>query len=636
MRHSFAYMRLASSRRAAALAAGALALGASAAIAATERTSVGPGGAEANAVSAEPKISSDGRIVTFSSTATNLVAGDLNGAVSDVFVHDRTTNATELLTVNNIGGQANADSFAPALNADGRLVAFESQAGNLVQGDGNGDRDVFMRDRAAGTTERLSINSIGNGGNGASRSPSVDALGSEVAFASAATNLVLGDTNGQFDVFVRSRSAAVTQRVSVGPGGLEANGQSGNPSISDDGRYVAFASDATNLVAGDANNARDIFVHDRATGATQRVSLGEAGAEAQGPSGTPEISGDGRFVAFSSAASNLVDGDTNKRGDVFVHDRDRGVTELVSTGLEGEPAKGNSALPALGDDGRYVAFESGAANLVVEDTNKAIDIFVRDRTADTTERVSITTSGAQATGRSAGAAISADARFTAFQSFAANLVTADANAVGDIFVRERPPPVLGESVSVLPVEGEVLVSVPASARASANVPGLKGRSFVPLSRVRTIPVGSFFDTRKGKVSIKTAKDKVGTLQSGNFADGVFQVLQKRSGLTTLKLKGASFAGCRSATRGKASIVARAARRKLSKRAIRRLRGSAKGRYRTRGRHSSATVRGTVWVTSDRCDGTLTKVKRGKVAVRDFRRKRTIVVRKGKSYLARAR
>ena len=198
------------------------------------------------------------------------------------------------------------------------------------------------------------------------------------------------------------------------------------------------------------------------------------------------------------------------------------------------------------------------------------------------------------------------------------------------------PPTLGKDVNVAPVSGDVLVSLPAGASASQSVPGLKGRQFEPLQEARQIPVGSFIDTRRGTVALHTARDSKKRIQTGEFAAGVFQVLQSRKvkarGMTELRLKGltAGFASCGARER---SAVAGTSR--LSRRAIRRLRARARGRYRTRGRHSAATVRGTVWDTIDRCDGTLTKVRRGKVAVRDFRRKRTILVTRGKRYLARA-
>ena len=196
-------------------------------------------------------------------------------------------------------------------------------------------------------------------------------------------------------------------------------------------------------------------------------------------------------------------------------------------------------------------------------------------------------------------------------------------------------PILGRRVNAEPVNGDVFVSVPPGtvARASASVPGLKGRNFIPLREARQLPVGSIFDTRKGTVRLTSARNTRGVTQSGEFLGGVFQVLQSRKasakGLTELRLKGASFRGCGRATGKKANAAA-------SRRRIRRLRGSGRGRFRTRGRYSAATVRGTIWTVTDRCDGTLTKVTRGKVAVRDLRRRKTILLRAGKSYFARAR
>jgi len=198
-----------------------------------------------------------------------------------------------------------------------------------------------------------------------------------------------------------------------------------------------------------------------------------------------------------------------------------------------------------------------------------------------------------------------------------------------------PPPTLGETANAALVKGEVLIGIPTGSAAGARV-SQKGVEFVPLTDPRQIPLGAFLDTREGIVSLTLARDAAGRTQSGEFAAGLFQVLQKRrqqaKGLTTLQLKGsaARFGDCRAGGKGGARAS------QLSRRAIRRLRARARGRYRTRGRHSAATVRGTVWTTVDRCDGTLTKVRRGKVAVRDFRLKKTIVVKRGKRYLARAR
>ena len=199
---------------------------------------------------------------------------------------------------------------------------------------------------------------------------------------------------------------------------------------------------------------------------------------------------------------------------------------------------------------------------------------------------------------------------------------------------DLPPPVLGKMANVEPVKGTVLVAIPAG---KASVGGAarasqKGLKFVPLQEARQIPIGSFLNTRKGTVRLQNATGAATKTQQGSFADGLFQVLQSRKkrdkGLTDLVLKGGNFNGC-TPKRGKRAQAA------LSRKALRRLSGNAKGRYRTRGRYSAATVRGTKWTVTDRCDGTLTKVGRGKVAVRDFRRKKTILVKAGKSYLARA-
>src|SRR6266446_5737670 len=306
----------------------------------TERVSVASGGTEANGASLSSALSADGRFVAFDSAATDLVAADTNG-VSDVFVHDRQTGATERVSVASGGAQADGSSgligfaFPPALSADGRFIAFVSVATNLVAGDTNGATDVFVRDRQTGTTERVSVASGGTQANNASRYPALSADGRFVAFQSDATNLVVGDTNGMTDVFVHDRQTGTTERVSVASGGgTQGTGNSGGffafPALSADGRFVAFQSDATNLVAGDTNGATDVFVHDRQTGTTERVSVASGGTQGNGFSAGPALSADGRFVAFHDTATNLVAGDTNGASDVFVHDRQTGTPERVS------------------------------------------------------------------------------------------------------------------------------------------------------------------------------------------------------------------------------------------------------------------------------------------------------------------
>lgn len=329
---------------------------------------------------------------------------------------------------------ADDSSTAVAINADGSLVAFSSDATNLVAHDSNQVRDVFVRDRAAGTTERVSVSSAEEQANGASSAPAISGTGQFVAFSSSATNLVPGDGNRRLDVFVHDRVGGTTERVSVAGVSTEANGASGAPSISADGRFVAFQSLATNLVSGDSNGASDIFVRNRLTQSTERIC-----GMVQGNSFSiaPAISADGAVVAFASAATNLVPGDTNGRIDIFTCDRTSGALERISVSGGGEQADGNSFLPAISRDGRYVAFKSLADNLVPGDYNGLVDVFVRDRVAGTTERVSVNRYGGDADGISFPPSISYEGRFVAFGSLATNLVGGDVNDVADVFVRDR-------------------------------------------------------------------------------------------------------------------------------------------------------------------------------------------------------
>jgi Tol biopolymer transport system component len=276
-------------------------------------------------------------------------------------------------------------------------------------------------------------------GNSFSGDPAISADGRYVAFASAATNLVLGDTNGQQDIFVHDRVTGTTERVSVDSAGAQANGASGvyGLSISSDGRYVAFQSDATNLVVGDTNNASDVFVHDRQSGTTERVSVDSAGMQGNGGSDYPSISADGRYVAFVGGATNLVPGDTNGQPDIFVHDRVTGTTERVSVDSAGAQANGASDAASISADGRYVAYGSLASNLVPGDTNGVEDVFLHDRQLGITERISVNSAGFQGNNLSDGPSISGDVRFVAFYSLATNLVAGSLDGVFEVFVRDR-------------------------------------------------------------------------------------------------------------------------------------------------------------------------------------------------------
>lgn len=277
-------------------------------------------GEQANDFSDEGMLSEDGRFVTFYSTATNLVPGDTNG-FSDVFVRDLTTGGTERVSVGSSGVQGNGNSLDQWISADGRYISFFSHASNLVPGATNGAPDVFVHDRQTGITERVSISSEGsqtNVFNGFNGNAALSADGQHVAFASDAPNLVPGDTNGVKDVFVRDRASGTTRRVSVTNAGKQAPNGGGDSAVSGDGRYVVFTSGATRLVRGDTNATGDVFVRDVVHGTTRRVSISNNEAQGNGGSGAPAISADGHVVTFASVASNLVRGDTNRRADVFV------------------------------------------------------------------------------------------------------------------------------------------------------------------------------------------------------------------------------------------------------------------------------------------------------------------------------
>jgi Tol biopolymer transport system component len=403
----------------------------------TTRVSVASNGTQGNDESRWPSISADGRYVAFNSIASNLVPGDTNG-YADIFVHDRQTGQIIRVSVASDGMQANERSGGASISADGRYVAFSSEASNLVPGDTNGWSDMFVHDRHTGQTSRVSLASDGTQGNIGSTGPSISADGRYVAFTSGANNLVPGDTNHSVDVFVHNRQTGQTSRVSVASGGTQANSFSDSASISADGRYVAFRSSASNLVPNDTNGWSDIFVHDRQTGETSRVSVASNGTQGNYWSWNPSISADGRYVAFESFSDNLVPDDTNGYFDVFVHDRQTGETSRISVASDGTQGNNDSQQRvSISADGRYVAFVSSASNLVPGDTNGYEDIFIHDRYMGQTSRASMDSDGTQANGSSAFPSISADGRYLAFVSAADNLVPGDTNEVSDVFVHER-------------------------------------------------------------------------------------------------------------------------------------------------------------------------------------------------------
>lgn len=424
--------------------AGALGCGA-ASLTAQEmsRVSVASSGVEADGASHGVALSADGRIVAFASSATQLVVGDGND-LSDIFVVDRTLGTIERVSVDSAGNEANGACDSPALSADGDVVAFRSVATNLVASDSNGKSDIFVHVRSTGATTRVSVVCNCVQGNGDAFAPALSADGSLVAFATDNSQLIGGDTNGVRDVFVHDRTSGLSRRVSLDSTGAQANGASDRPALSADGRFVAFESVASNLVAGDGNALADLFVHDRTTGVTERASIDSGGGDADGASEGASLSGDGRFVAFASRASDLVAGDGNAFRDCFLRDRLAGTTQRVSLDLGGGDPDGESYGAVLAADATHVAFVSRASDLAVGDANGVADLFVRDLASGAIERASRSDAGSEADGASGepgsggqAVALSADGNSVAFHSSATNLVPLDGNGVEDAFVRDR-------------------------------------------------------------------------------------------------------------------------------------------------------------------------------------------------------
>ena len=410
----------------------------------TTRVSLGNGGVQGNGIATSAAISDDGHLVAFASQADNLVGilADTNG-VSDVFVRDVPAGTTSRVSVATGGAQGNGASSGQTMSGDGRYVAFASSATNLVAGDTNNRIDTFVRDRTAGTTTRVSVATNGTQGNGTSWQAQVSGTGRYVVFASDATNLVTGDTNSKSDVFLRDTVTGVTERVSVNSSEQQFLCRSDRPTVSDDGRYVAFVAYACGLPGMPPIPGSDVLLRDRTEGTTRVV--GHA-TDIPKPlfNGYPRISGDGFWVVYITDDDNLVFNDDNDAYDAFLYNTVAGgVLERVSVGTNGLPGNASVGAPAsISDDGRFVAFYSDATNLVPDgDTNDALDAFVYDRLTRLMNRVGTEPLLAQGNAQSVLPEISGDGKYVAFVSEATNIVGGDTNGQMDVFLRATEEPV---------------------------------------------------------------------------------------------------------------------------------------------------------------------------------------------------
>jgi len=433
-------------------------------------------------------ISADGRFAAYSSTATNLVPGDVNNE-SDVFVTDTVTKKTSVVSVASDGTHAlGGGSYTPSISADGRFVAFNSSATNLVPSDLNLASDVFVHDRKTRKTEIVSVSSAGkrtmlpftSHGSG---SPSISPEGRYVAYSSAASDLVPGDKNDAADVFLYDRSSRKVSMVSLSSQQTQADKGASGPSVSNNGLFVAFASYSDDLVTDDNNGKIDVFVRDVRRRTIERVSVGTGGEQGTAPSGFVAsggrgISGDGRYVTISSQ-SDLAPSDTNDF-DIYVFDRKTRRVDRISVDSNGREAVGNSSPGSISLDGRYVVISSRANNLTPGDTGyntsgtpgmgggvvvgpqpEDEDVYLYDRKFGTMEMLSVTDAGKEAKGHckvadnllspdsseSFSPAVSADGQHIAFLSCASNLVPNDTNGLRDVFLRSRGPHLGVETIS---------------------------------------------------------------------------------------------------------------------------------------------------------------------------------------------
>lgn len=402
-------------------------------------------GNDGDAASFAARFGSDGQYLVYLSAATDLVSPDPNANTVDVYLKNFVNGSTQRVSLSNSGQSPNQDCLQAYVSAAGRYVLYSSAATNLVGADTNNAIDSFVYDSLSALTIR-----IGRDGSGAqiaqgSLAQGISADGSRIVLESSDASLVPNDTNGSSDIFVRHSSTGVLELVSVATNGLPGNGASSAALISANGRYVAFTSTATNLIANDTNTAADVFLRDLLLGTTVAISVSSNGTPNNGACTPCAITADGRFVAFSSLSNNLVLGDVSNH-DIFLRDRLLGTTELVSLNSQGIYSNGDSFRASLSDDGRFVAFASVGTNLVALDNNSASDVFVHDRWTARTEAVSVSTAGAL--GNLASAAqyapsLSPDGWSVAFDSSATNLVSPNLNSAADVFLRQRGEPSSG-------------------------------------------------------------------------------------------------------------------------------------------------------------------------------------------------
>lgn len=404
----------------------------------TQRLSIGIEESNGDSFATPTAVSANGRWTVFTSDAFNLVANDLN-TTFDVFLKDNWLGEIRRLSVNADGIEGNASSSMASISADGRYIAFSSHASNLAPTDPDKNADIFLVDRLTNTLSHVTQTIDGTPSNGDDFNPVLSADGRYLAFQSSSSNLITGDNNTAVDIFSYDRTTQTIQRISVGNGGEEANGNSTYPSISADGQQISFASLANNLVANDANNASDIFLHNRQTQQTQLISQAINGLPANQGSFRPAISGNGQLVVFESLADDLVTADANGMMDIFLRDVNQTQTQRLTFNANGEESNRPAFFPNISANGQVVTFESNASNLLPNKTNGGLNIFHLHRRGQQLQQANLATDDQLGNFApfAVGTALSQDGCSTVFSSPATNLVAGDNNNHFDIFIHTK-------------------------------------------------------------------------------------------------------------------------------------------------------------------------------------------------------
>ena len=415
----------------------------------TQRLTASSDGSPANSSHfSQAEMTYDGRYIAFVSSASNLVANDTNGTL-DIFLYDRDTDSITRASNGIAGAEANGGSYYISIASGGAMV-FTSNASNLTGGDTNGQPDVFLAFSGGASPSIISVGINGTQSNGGSFNASITDNTQFITYYSDATNLVAGDTNSNTDIFIYNSATNTTDRL-IGNGGVQANGNSYDPEISSGfdvdmqawGRFIVFRSDATNLVAGsDTNGTFDVFLYDRDTQNITRISEAADGAVGNNSSQDISISSDGRYITYSSSADNLVSGDSNSKEDIFLYDRETGVTELISMN-EGVQSNGNSTSATISDDGRFITYDSDATNLVAGATSGVRQVYLHDRQTGETQLISALEDGTIGDDASEGAYISGNGSYVTYLSLADNLVSGPASTFQQIHYTALSNEILG-------------------------------------------------------------------------------------------------------------------------------------------------------------------------------------------------